>query len=66
MTHPITDRQRQVLIALVTTDGSDKAIGNAMGLSADTINSHLRLIFHKLGVHTRVQAAVWAIRKGLA
>lgn len=59
-----TDAQRDVLLLLVD-GGSDKQIAKHLGLSPHTINAHLRDIFQKVDVHSRVRLAVWAVRNGL-
>lgn len=64
MTQPLTDRHKEVLIALATTSGSDKAIARKLGIVESTVNSHLREIFIRIGVHSRVQAAVYACKQG--
>ena len=45
---------------------SNKEIAASLGLSPDTVKEHLQHIFRKIGVNTRTQAVVWAIRKGVA
>ncbi|MFC1959871.1 hybrid sensor histidine kinase/response regulator transcription factor [Chloroflexota bacterium] len=60
----LTLRELDVLRLLV--EGlSNKAIGDALHLSPRTINFHLDNIYSKLGVHSRTEAAVLALRNGL-
>lgn len=61
----LTDRHKDILVALATTTGSDKAIARKLGIVESTVNSHLREIFVRLGIHSRVQAAVYAVKQGL-
>ena len=62
---PLTDRERQVL-ALVAEGASNKAIGGALSISERTARTHVSNILMKLGLGSRTQAALWAIREGLA
>lgn len=49
----LSARERQVA-ALVATDLSDANVAARLSLSEETVGSHLRRIYRKLGVHTRV------------
>ncbi|HLF09064.1 MAG TPA: helix-turn-helix transcriptional regulator [Dehalococcoidia bacterium] len=59
----ITPRQEQVLDLLV--DGaSDKQIGRALGISARTVETHVRTLRLKTGTPNRAAlAAWWAVRR---
>jgi DNA-binding NarL/FixJ family response regulator len=60
----LTDREREVLRLLA--DGKDNAeIGRELYISASTVKNHISAILAKLGVHNRIQAAVYAVRRGL-
>lgn len=61
----LTPREWQVLrhIALGL---SNKAIASSLSLSVETVKEHVQNILRKLAVTDRTQAAVWAVRKGLA
>ncbi|MBE6427228.1 MAG: response regulator transcription factor [Planctomycetaceae bacterium] len=61
----LTHREEQVLRFLVR-GMSNKEIAHELEISAETIKEHLQHIFRKIGVHDRTEAAVWAVRKGLA
>lgn len=61
----LSDRERQVL-ALVADGVSNKAIGIALSISERTARSHVSKILMKLGLGSRTQAALWAIRDGFA
>ena len=61
---PLTDRERQVL-ALVAEGASNKEIGQALFISERTARTHVSNILMKIGVRSRTQAALWAIREGL-
>jgi DNA-binding NarL/FixJ family response regulator len=61
----LTERETEVLRLLV--DGADNAtIGGKLSISPHTVKQYMTNIFEKLGVKGRVQAAVYAVRAGLA
>lgn len=61
----LTPREREVLQLIV--EGADNvAIGRALSISPHTVKQYVTNIFEKLGVHSRVQAAVYAVRAELA
>ncbi len=62
--HGLTEREVDVLLA-VSQGLSDKEIAARLYLSESTVKTHLRSIYHKLGVRNRAQAAGWAVEKGL-
>jgi DNA-binding NarL/FixJ family response regulator len=61
----LSEREVDVL-TLLTRGLRDRDIAARLVLSKTTIKTHLRSIFRKLGVHTRVQAASIAIHHRLA
>jgi DNA-binding NarL/FixJ family response regulator len=61
----LTDREWQVL-ALVAGGAANKAIGRALSISERTARTHVSNILMKLGLGSRTEAALWAIREGLA
>ena len=61
----LTDREREVLV-LVARGESNKAIGQRLAISERTARTHVSNILGKLGLGSRTQAALWAIREGLA
>lgn len=60
----ISPRQREVL-ALLCKGHPNKEIGRCLGLSENTVRSHVAVIFRELGVNTRTEAAMAARRHGL-
>ncbi|MFC9559770.1 response regulator [Agromyces sp. NPDC056965] len=60
----LTDRERQVL-SLLATGSSNAEIAGRMFLGVGTVKDHVSSILAKLGVTTRVQAALIAERGGL-
>lgn len=61
----LTEQEVRVLI-LVVEGLNNAAIADVLSVSQNTIKSHLQNIFRKLGVSDRTQAAIWAMRQGLA
>jgi DNA-binding NarL/FixJ family response regulator len=60
----LTTREKDVLRLLV--NGADNAaIGLELSISRHTVKQHVTNIFEKLDVHSRVEAAVFAVRAGL-
>ena len=62
---PLTPRETQVLkeIALGL---SNKEIAETLSISVETVKEHVQNLLRKLAVNDRTQAAVWAIRQGIA
>lgn len=63
-THRLSVREMEVL-KLMAEGQSNSEIAAHLYLSHNTIKTHVRGIFNKLGVDHRVQAAVVALRQGL-
>jgi two-component system NarL family response regulator len=61
---PLTERELEVL-RLVVEGKTNQEIGYALGISDKTVEKHLDGVFTKLGVTSRVEAAVRAVREGL-
>lgn len=60
----LTAREMDVLRLMV--EGADNAaIGLQLSISRHTVKQHVTNIFEKLEVHSRVEAAVYAVRTGL-
>jgi DNA-binding NarL/FixJ family response regulator len=60
----LTSREVGVL-ELVAKGLSNKEIGAALFVSEDTIKTHLKHVFTKLGVGDRTEAALLAIQRGI-
>lgn len=60
----LTKRELDVL-QLVAKGFSNKEIGDSLSISQHTAKSHLHSILNKLNLRSRVEAAAWAIRKGM-
>ncbi len=61
---PLTEREQEVL-KLVATGLSNRDIASLLFVAESTVKTHVEHIIGKLGVSDRVQAAVWATRRGL-
>lgn len=59
----LTAREIQVLQGIV--DGkTNQEIGLMLSISEKTVEKHLKAVYSKLGVASRVEAAVYAVREG--
>lgn len=59
----LTDRELEIL-GLVADDNTDKEVASELGLSAQSVQSHMKHIRRKLGVCTRAGAVARALRSG--
>jgi two-component system NarL family response regulator len=60
----LSQRELQILECLVEGK-SNKEIAEIIHLSLDTVKTHLKNTYQKLGVHTRAQAIKVSVKKGL-
>lgn len=60
----LTPRQLRVL-ALIGAGLDNAAIADELSVSINTVKSHVRSIYLRLGVTDRTQAALWALHEGL-
>ena len=63
MSESLTEREAEVLEA-VAQGWSNKEVSEALHISPHTVQVHLSNIFGKLGVRTRTEAVLYAIRQG--
>lgn len=61
----LLSRREQEVLRLIVDGQSNPQIAETLHLSTNTIKTHVRSIFNKLGVEHRLQAAVFALRQGL-
>lgn len=61
----LTPREREVL-TLVAEGASNRQIARTLVVSERTARTHVSAILAKLGLVSRTQAALWAVREGLA
>jgi two-component system, NarL family, response regulator LiaR len=60
----LTAREAEIL-TLVTAGHSNQEIAGAIYLSINTVKTHLRAAYAKIGVTRRSQAVAWGLRNGL-
>lgn len=65
LTEQLTPREHQILRHLAEGQ-SNKLIARNLGISDGTVKLHVKAILRKLGVHSRVEAAVMAVQLGMA
>lgn len=58
----LTEREQQVL-QMIAEGLSNKMIGNKLGIAESTVKVHVKHILGKVGLRTRVEAAVWAVQQ---
>lgn len=61
----LTPREMEILAHLAEGQ-SNKVIGRELGIADGTVKLHVKSILRKLGVHSRVEAAVMAVEQGLS
>ncbi len=61
----LSERENEI-VRLIAKGLSNKEISHYLSLSEKTIKNHIGRIFNKLQINARTQAAVYAIRSGLA
>jgi DNA-binding NarL/FixJ family response regulator len=60
----MTARELEVL-RVIGAGKANKEIATELGISERTARTHVSNILRKLGLHSRTQAALWAVREGL-
>ena len=60
----LTPRENEIL-SLLAEGQSNKVIARNLGISDGTVKLHVKSILRKLGVHSRVEAAVIAVEQGM-
>jgi DNA-binding CsgD family transcriptional regulator/pimeloyl-ACP methyl ester carboxylesterase len=60
----LTGREMDVL-RLLSAGKSNREMASVLGVSVHTVDRHLANIFAKIGVHNRLEAALFAVRHGL-
>ncbi len=61
---PLTPREREV-VAAIASGATNRQIARELGVSERTARTHVSNILAKLGLTSRTQAAMWAVREGL-
>jgi DNA-binding NarL/FixJ family response regulator len=60
----LTPREKEILV-LVAQGKSNRDIADALVISERTARTHVSNVLSKLGLASRTQAALWAVREGL-
>ncbi len=60
----LSPREREILVSLAR-GASNKEVARELGVAESTVKIHVQHILRKLGLASRVQAAVWAVEQGL-
>jgi len=60
----LSHRELEILRLLIEGN-SNKVIGRKLEITDGTVKVHLRTIFHKLKVESRLQAAMWAAKNNI-
>jgi DNA-binding NarL/FixJ family response regulator len=60
----LTPREREVIV-LVASGRTNREVGRRLGVTERTARTHVSNILTKLGLASRTQAAMWAVREGL-
>lgn len=63
VTSDLSARERQVL-GYIARGSSNDLIAAELGLAVQTVRNYVSTVYDKLGVRTRVEAAVWARERG--
>jgi DNA-binding CsgD family transcriptional regulator len=62
---PVLTRREREILALLADGFGNKQIAARLGISTNTVKTHLELLFDKLDVSTRTEAVTAAARRGL-
>ena len=60
----LSNREREIL-GLLADGLGNKQIAARLGISTNTVKTHLELLFEKLGVSSRAEAVATGVRRGL-
>ncbi|HJQ12471.1 MAG TPA: helix-turn-helix transcriptional regulator [Gemmatimonadaceae bacterium] len=58
-------RREQEILALLADGLINKQIAARLGISTNTVKTHLELLFEKLGVTTRAEAVATGVKRGM-
>jgi len=64
LAEPLTERETEVL-KLIARGKANKQIASEMFVAMSTVKTHVNNLYRKLGVSSRTQAALYAVRVGL-
>jgi len=58
----LTEREREIL-GHIAAGLSNKQIARVLGISDGTVKVHIKNLLRKLGAHSRLEAALWAVER---
>ena len=60
--NPLTTRQQEIVSAIV--DGlSYKMVGDKLGISLDTVRTHIMQIYRELNINSKGELIKWALKQ---
>ena len=62
-TESLTDRETEIL-RLIASGAANKEIAAALGISENTVKTHISNLFQKLGARDRTEAVTKALTRG--
>jgi DNA-binding NarL/FixJ family response regulator len=65
MTGPVLTKREQEVLQLIADGMRNKEIAGTLGISEETVHTHLKNTYEKLGVNDRTHALTVAIRRGI-
>lgn len=71
MNRPLSDsrvvlrEQERAVLALIAAGYSNRQLSDRLCISLNTVKTHIRAAYRDIGVTTRPQAILWAVRHGL-
>ena len=60
---PLTSREKEILL-MIASGKNNKIIARKLDITDGTVKVHVKNLMQKLNVHSRLQAAVWALGPG--
>jgi DNA-binding NarL/FixJ family response regulator len=61
--HALTEREAEVL-ALITAGHSNQVIARTLYVSINSVKTHVRNLYRKIGAESRAQAVLWGVEHG--
>jgi DNA-binding NarL/FixJ family response regulator len=61
----VLSKREQEILALLADGLGNKQIAARLGISTNTVKTHLELLFEKLGVSSRAEAVAAGVKRGL-
>jgi DNA-binding NarL/FixJ family response regulator len=66
MTHTSLTQREEQIVRAIARGLMNRQIAEELRISEQTVKNQLTMIYQKLGVQSRVQLAVYAVRNGLS